>query len=389
MPCPRQAAMIATSSSSTSSPPPRRSSRPESLRSTALHTDTACEPAFNAPLRSFSDPLTVTPRVGPHAQYSMGAAKAIAAEGRVPYGPGFYIPPPGYQRSSLGVQYEQRLGSGGERSAAPTETGTGYDPSTKLPRQDAGRADREKKRRPRSKVLAAERPSLRGSLIIWTVLSILLATSQLALLARYDSKKGGAASIGLVWAAISLELYAALVSTTGLLMVMVIPDGGKQKRSKGITSSLLDTLPTVCAIAVCLGASLQLASLLAYALQSPDNSITYSVLTAFITSLVITLGSIGRKLCVNRQPRRTSRKPISNRPNPPHLAVTDPGAAPSRPSSCASWHSGKYVPDYGLDSDSESDDDAPGARRPHADWMDRVLDRVVRSPLLDLPGSQR
>lgn len=365
----RGSAIMATTASGSTSPP-RRTSTPITRRSTDM------------PPRSFSDPLTVTRCAGPQVMERK-------VERRVPYGPGFYIPPPGYQCSSLaGGRWEPQTVGCCDRLRPRAETTTaGYATPTKPP----PRSSREQARRPRSKQPRANGASAHGRLITWSVLALLFAASQMALLARYTD--GGVASNGLIWGAMVLELYAGLVSTIGLLLVMMqseASNGSKQTRRKSITSSLLSTLPTVSGIAVCLGAALQLASLTIYALQSPEKSITYSIVTALATSLLITLSSIGWNLHHDGHLCRARRKPRSKRADAPpyQLPVTNPDAPPSRSSSLSS-HSGKYVPDYGLDSDSDSDssydeDGKPGHKGPRADWMDRVLDPVVHSPLLDV-----
>ncbi|CDS81939.1 uncharacterized protein SPSC_00121 [Sporisorium scitamineum] len=395
--------VVASASSSRSPPPPRRSSGAISSGSIAPPQDiTARNVPFSSPPRSFSDPLTVTPHAGSQVTSQVQAQcdverKTIASEGRVPYGPGFYIPPPGYQSSSLGGCCDQRAGSGGRTAGIerpdPPELAFGCASLTKARRHEAGRTDRKLARRSRHKLPDTSGASSCGTFFTWAVLSILFVAAQMSLLARYDPKNGSAASIGLIWAAIFFELYAAMVSAIGLLTSMVLPsfskvsDGIKQVR----TRTLLDTLPTVCTIAVCLGAALQVVSLAVYALQSAEKSITYSVVTALTTSLIVTVASIGWNLHLDGHLRRTSRRSGSGSANTPHLPVANPGAPSRQPSSSSSVssHGGKYVPDYGLDSDSESADDASGCKRPRPDWMDRVLDRVVRSPLLDMPGLQR
>ncbi|KAF6767221.1 hypothetical protein PSEUBRA_003324 [Kalmanozyma brasiliensis GHG001] len=71
-----------------------------------------------------------------------------------------------------------------------------------------------------------------------------------------------------------------------------------------------------------------------------------------------------------------------------HSSVTGARTPSTCPSSVSS-HGGRYVPDYGLDSDTESDYMKRGIKHPHADWTDRVLDGLIHSPLLDEPKLHR
>ncbi|KAJ1026299.1 hypothetical protein NDA16_002386 [Ustilago loliicola] len=156
---------------------------------------------------------------------------------------------------------------------------------------------------------------------------------------------------------------------------------------------MLESTTSIAGFVICLGAVSQLAALVVYASQSLDKAIAYSMTIAIAISLATTFICIGfgrhqdGHLCSGRR-RHSSHRNNKGAPkgaeSEPTLPISDRRLR-SRCSSISS-HSGKYIPDYGLDSSTDSDDDDdPRTKKPRADWMDEALKDVVRSPLLDMP----
>ena len=446
-----------TSSSPIKSYPPAASPG-MSPRSTASSSATAI-PLFPSPPRSFSDPFASQPALQPSPDIAVkyatvagsrrasvpttipaslsgstrgdmgvfgdplpGQSVDVKGRGRkVPYGPGFYIPPPGYVASSMGIgrqmggcydlrafavaggsesKVEMEMNGGGGSKGACCPGGStccaiapiGAPTTNPLPvqggesqQQALSRSDKPS----RSTLKIADRSSFssRGALTIWAVLAILLAGTQAMLLGRYEREQRTACT-ALTFAALFLALYAVLMSIMGLLVSNSIGNE-KSNRNKRFAMTFAVGVSKTCGFVVCLGAILQLSALAVYAFQSMDKSVFYSVVLTILIASLITIVSVALHLhrdghlCPTRRRHHTSKRTKQN-PLLPVLPISDQRPPPSTRSSISS-HSGKYVPDYGLDSDSDSDQDDPRVQHPHADWTDEVLDGLIRSSLLDMP----
>lgn len=155
--------------------------------------------------------------------------------------------------------------------------------------------------------------------------------------------------------------------------------------------SVANSMPNVAGMLVCLGATLQLSSVAVFALQSKEQSTIWSVVTAIVLSLLVALTAIARQLYLDDHlqltPSRNRKSSSTDTEAGSRLPLSSP-RPPSRSSSMSS-HSGKYIPDYGLDCDSESDDYGADVQHARADWTDRVLDGLIHSPLLDESRTHR
>ncbi|SPO29886.1 uncharacterized protein UTRI_06162_B [Ustilago trichophora] len=344
---------------------------------------------------------------------------------KVAYGPGFYIPPPGYLASSLGMVYDNEgaPGSGksqGEVGAAAksphyrmqdgplVRERNGEQVNVMDGVRQAGRQSRARC----SPLTATQRasPSSSGTLVIWAILAILLAGIQTLMLEKYESKQSKMC-ISLSNAALCLELYSVWIGVVGILGSTSLcrsPSEGYSAASpsrhnkKSFTSSMLDSLPSICGLTICLGAIIQLVALITSAVQSQESSTRYSVIISILFALVSTSIIILKSLHTNGHLCSSSSSFNNNNNNNNNntgrckhnsrttLPISEhrkpPKAQPASRQSSISSHGGKYVPDYGLDSDTDSDDDNPRAKRPRADWTDQVLDGLIRSPLLDMPN---
>lgn len=346
--------------------------------------------------------------------------------GKVPYGPGFYIPPPGYQAtSSFGVPYHLRADvAGRSKKAAKMEElvspgcglrgdqavrerfdavqSSAISPSTQAP-------NHQKKYRARAYVSTRKRIESSSTpfarLARCAVLAVLLATTQLLLLSHYDhhsSTTPSAARTALSYATLCMSLYAAFLSILAIAVESIrrhpIPhsDSSPKPRAKkrSAVGSLTDAFARSSALLVCLSAAFQLAGVIVYALRAGDNAVKRSVL---LTLLIATLSTLAFVLYafatgshLNRRHRRHSQPatlPFAHEPPSSPVPPTPRSRSRSR-SSSASSHAGIYVPDYDLDSDTDSslnEGNNPKANRPRPDWTDEALKGLIRSPLLDGP----
>lgn len=339
------------------------------------------------------------------------------------YGPGFYIPPPGYQASAIGAVHDKRTGAGqgdtrgsvmakvptggqdatsagstsrGGTAGMTAPNGTSVLSQTGSNREYCHRQSRYSSRRG----VAGRRSHIPGGvLIMWATFAVLLAIAQAVMLDRYEHRYSPICE-AISYASLFLELYGAFVAVVGILCATshwvspvadttTSPTSSPPSTKSGITSSVLKCLPSLCGLAVCLGGAMQTTALVVYAIQSTEPAVKYSMIATLLIALVSTflfilfsLDSNGL-LCSSDQHHRHKNNSRSQ-PTIPTLPISerDPGSHLSTTSS----QSGKYIPDYGLDSDSDSDDFYnPGAKHARADWTDKLLDGLIRSPLLDMP----
>lgn len=364
---------------------------------------------MNATKGSYDDPLRVTARC------------AGGADAKIQYGPGFYIPPSGYQAWSMEANRDVMAFRAGPAAASNErwDFGTHAIPHDDRLNGDAvyGNAksynhppdpERSNRRNLAKIVSDANGSSSRGSLIVWAVLGALLATTQMSLL-RLSSDESKALCTSISFGGLFLELYGIFVAVVGLL-IGTLQRSPEQKRfvsalrqakngnaGKRILSSLLGCIPTICGFVVSLGAVSQMAVLALYVSLSMDKSVAYSMTIALAIVLATTFIAVGLtldqdgNLCCSRRslPHRHKNKRVTKgQKTEATLPISD--RRPRSPCSPASSHSGKYVPDYGLDSGTDSDnDDDPRTNQPRADWMDEALKDVIRSPLLDMPKRRR
>lgn len=351
----------------------------------------------------------------------------------MPYGPGFYIPPPGYQASALGSPKDLHVPSGKAAGSqahyrkttgpvVPEGEGFEHVGSNKAkPEQASGRTcDRElrvrEQARPRGRNVRSSCKEVgsgcrdsTGSVLVWAAIAMLLSASQMQLVTFYERRQS-TLCVAVSLAAQFLELYAILISLVRILVGRPHPGASLdpataavaqskpssqknlERASTGLATKVLDSIPNMCGSMVCLGASAQLVSLPVFALQTSEPAIRYGMLVAVAIAVCTSLFYFGQSLlhsglfCFGL-PRHHKGRGDQGSQQAPTLPISgrDP---PSRTSSTSS-HSGKYKPDYGLDSDSDSDGYKPGFRHPRADWTDQTLDGLIRSPLLDMPSSHQ
>ena len=328
------------------------------------------------------DPLTEYDTAGPSTR----------AAGKVAYGPGFYIPPPGYAASSLRSPLDQRgdgTGGGwdGKRRSLPLHEGRlqprpgdaveahplgETNPASVCPRSQRGLATTSSS--------TGGSASTMGMMAVWAILALLLAGVQSLLLGIYTQNHSQPTlCAALSWAALSVELYAALVAALGMLGSAYRPHAlcscrsGSQPPNQSLRNSIADSLTTVSALSVALGATLQLTALIVYAVQSTTAAMRYSVgITLAIMLVTTAIWILWNLHCTGHLSHRRGSADAPRR-----------GSGAERKHASVSSHGERYVPDYGLNSDTDSSDD--DVKRPRADWTDRVLDGLIRSPLLDMP----
>ncbi len=231
-----------------------------------------------------------------HDAASERKASAADDKGRVAYGPGFYVPPPGYPASTFVLDNAMpkrelhetvaiEMPAAASLHAGETATDTpSFQPDGRSEAVGLATAPLRLKGGARSRPqihgsrlenrcytgtrARTSSPSTSKALIIWPLLALLLAASQSMLLSIYERKQN-AASIALGSASFFLHLFAALLSIFGLLIATNLNpvDGaglelkGKRRRKGSCMVSIAHSLPTACGMLVCLGAPLQLISL--------------------------------------------------------------------------------------------------------------------------------
>lgn len=406
----------------TSSPtPPRSSSDPFTLHSLP-YSSLGLQPSPDVHIKysqvdgSRRASWTATARSTPASGCADPLRASASKSGKVQYGPGFYIPPPGYQALSMAARNEsgaRKAGPSMDRSfgakigggATEIEAGRQNEPNYSRPGCCNGSECQQKLTRSAS-VQVVQRgmaSSPKGSLIVWAALGMLLAATQTILWRLLDNKNSNLC-IAISFGGLFLELYGVLVAVVGLLFgsqdrksgrnrdkaASILRKGGSRKGS--LTLSLLNSMPSISGFVVCLGAVSQLSTLVIYASQSLDKSIAYSMTSALAMALATTSISFGIGLhrdghfCSSgrRHPTRCKDKRTSKgQEHGPTLPISN--GRPRSLCSSVSSHGGRYVSDYGLESDTDSDDGSPGIKQPRADWMDEVLKDFIRSPLLDMP----
>lgn len=345
----------------------------------------------------------------------------------MPFGPGFYIPPPGYQASSLGVPYHLRVDAAGPSKTAYKMESVGkspmyrmrdekvvkdamltcYDaPVVTLP-QWQGEASpsitaptiqpKSRSRTVSTRTRTAHScPSLIGTLALWAVLATLVAITQTMLLTFYDRQQSTATCTALSYAVLCFVLYGAFSSIVGISIETFGRDPIHYtdpqatpafKRQASVLCSLTDSFVSSSGVVTCLGAGLQLVGLVVYAIGAAERSVKYSVIVALSLAVMSTLALVlhglnaDGHLCSPNHHRPSSTLP-TRESGEPTLPIARKSTSSSQSSSVSS-HAGFHVPDYNLDSDTDSSDDNPRARRPKADWTDKVLQGLIRSPLLD------
>ncbi|SPO29213.1 uncharacterized protein UTRI_06162 [Ustilago trichophora] len=391
----------------TSSTPPRSLSDPFAHAGTALQPSPDIATKYGARRASWAPTSSPATKEGPRVY---GDPLRQCTGKKVAYGPGFYIPPPGYLASSLGVVCDE-LGAPGSGKPRAEERDAAKSPTYRMQDEPRFRERNMEKVKmldglPRTGRRSRAQSSLRSEdgrrasstseiLFIWAILAILVAGVQTLMLGKYESKQSKMC-ISLSYAALCLEFYSFLIAVLGMLASTSHPASpskgysaahSSRNHKKSFTSSTLDSLPGICGSTVCLGAMIQLITLITSAIQSQESSAKYSVLISILvvllstTVLIVTSLYSNGHLCSSSSSSETRRGRHNSQAT---LPISDQRPPPSRQSSISS-HGGKYVPDYGLDSDTDSDDDNPRAKRPRADWTDEVLDGLIRSPLLDMP----
>lgn len=420
-----------------SSSPIRASSPPSSPASSSARAGSRTASAASPP-RSYSAPYAQplvhpSPDVGAKYGFANGPRRASWAPssnaavdplrepasaptggGKVPYGPGFYIPPPGYATTRI-VPHDMRFV---QADGKFTESRRGCDeaagigqvlasiPMMANQNQQRAAADRSSSGPGQSRArvsprrrAACDQPSSYGVLVIWPILAILLAGTQSMLLKLYE-RKNSTICTAMGFGGLFLELYAALSAIFGIVLALssrltklhFTPDQRPRtsRSKKSFSLGLIESMPTMCGFTTLLGAGAQLASVIAFAVELKEASLIYGMASAVGIALCTSLYGIAQGLRQSDRPS-SARLPRHSRnsaqPAPLPLPVT--GRAPPSISSSASSHSGRYVPDYGLDSDSSSDENNSKAWHPRADWTDEVLDGLIRSPLLDMSKPRR